>query len=95
MDALKDEVVQDVGCEERRIQENARIEVCAKAFLVVRGPGQGVDPQHRPTDDVQVHLYVETLVKEGQLQGAPFPEGEEGVLYLPLRAAEHRKNLQR
>ena len=90
LDALKNKVVQYVECEERRIQENAWIGVLAKEFVVVRGPGQGVQRQHRPTYDIEIHLYIEAVVEERQLLDPPIPQREERVLYLALRLAEDR-----
>ena len=90
LDALKDKVVQYVECKERRIQENAWIGVLAKEFVVVRGPGQGVQCQHRPADDIEIHLYVEAVVEERQLLGPPIPQRQERIFYLALRLAEHR-----
>ena len=90
LDALKDEVVQYVECEERGIQENAWIGVFAEEFVVVHGPGQGVERKHRPTDGIEIHLYVEAVVEERQLLSPPNPQIHDGILYLPLRLAVHR-----
>ena len=92
LDALKDEVVQYVEREERRIQENARIGVVAKDLVVVRGPGQGVERQHRPTNDVEPHLYVEAVGEERQFPCPPGPQRRDGILLLALRLAEHRQD---
>ena len=74
LDALEDEVVHDVEGEKRRIQEDARVGVFAKEFIVVHGPGQGVERQHRPPDDIEIHLDVEAVVEELQLLGPPEPQ---------------------
>ena len=58
MDALEDKVVQYVECEERRKQENARIGVFAEKPVVVCGPLQSVERQHRPTDDIEGHFGI-------------------------------------
>ncbi|WP_423926955.1 hypothetical protein [Candidatus Palauibacter sp.] len=92
LDALEDEVVQDVEREESRIQEDPRVGGCAEKPVVVRGSGEGVQRQHRPADDVQVHLHVEAPVEERQLQGAPFPQRGEPILDLALRPPEYRQD---
>ena len=89
LDALEDEVVEDVEGEESGVQEDARVRVRAEQSVVVRGAGEGVQRQHRPADDVQEHLHVEVLVEEGQLQHAPLPQRGERTLDLAARPREH------
>ena len=94
LDALEEEVVRDVERHERRKEKNARVGVRAKATVVIRGGGERVERQHRPTDDVEVHLYVEAVVEIRQLPRPPQPEGRDGTLYLAARLAEHRDDCQ-
>ena len=89
LDALEDEVVEDVEGEEPGIQEHAGVRVRAEQPVVVRGSGEGVERQHRPADDVQEHLHVEAVLEERQLQHAPFPQGGERTLHLAARPREH------
>ncbi len=90
LDALKDEVVQDVEGEEGRVEEDAEIGVVAKAVVVVHGPGEGVERQHRPPDDIEIHLDVDAVVEERQLLGPPCPQRQVRMLDRAWRLAEHR-----
>ena len=64
LNPLEDEVVENVECEESRVQEDAGIGVFAETFVVPRGSGQGIDRKHRAADDVEVHLDVEAVAEE-------------------------------
>ena len=53
-----------------------------EVLVVVCGPGQGVERQHHPADDVKVHLYVEAVVEERELLGPPGPQRRGGILWV-------------
>ena len=84
LDALEDEVVEHVEREERRIEENAGVRVRAEALVVVRGAREGVQREHRPADDVEVHLHVEAVAEERHLPRPPVPERKQRILLLPF-----------
>ena len=90
LDALEDEVVEDVEGEEGGVKVDARIGVVAEAFVMVGGAGEGVEREHSPANDVEVHLDVEAVIEEGELPGAAGPQSGDGVPVLALRLSEYR-----
>ena len=62
------------------------------SLVVVDGPGQGVERQHRPADDVEPHLHVEAAVEELELLRPSEPPRQEAALDLAFRLAEHRQD---
>ena len=72
------------------VEVNAGIGVVAEALVVVGGAGEGVEREHSPANDIEVHLDVEAVVEEREFPGAAGPQGGDGVPVLALGLTEYR-----